>query len=368
MREHPIPQDITGYQFHIIGNMTIKQFAEVGLGVFLAFLVYTTNLPGPIKWPIMTVLAGLGALAAFVPIAERPLDHWIVIFFNALFKPTKFYWKRHANIPEALLYEPRDVGPILPEVDLSPVRRQRVKEYMTSLHASEEADVFDAYFDNRIDEIVTTFHQVTTSSVDVVKKQEKPELQVRVRTLTGVQSQEPDVVEAQKATPVFTKTEQAAERAAQSVLVPAQEVVEVSQTQLDQKTAQELSAVATTHQQAYVESAPTPSSVQADEAAQFNINLPFPTPPSEPNKPVGMVLDPNNNLITNAIVEVLNETGVVVRAVKSNSLGQFFITTPLSDGSYTVVAEKEGYAFPSLQLQLEGDVVAPLEIRGTPAT
>ena len=45
MREHQVPQDITGYNFHIIGEMTIKQFAEVAVGVVIAVIIYTTNLP-----------------------------------------------------------------------------------------------------------------------------------------------------------------------------------------------------------------------------------------------------------------------------------------------------------------------------------
>ena len=35
MREHPIPQDITGYKFHIIGSMTLKQFLEIAIGVIV---------------------------------------------------------------------------------------------------------------------------------------------------------------------------------------------------------------------------------------------------------------------------------------------------------------------------------------------
>ena len=67
MIEHPVPQNITAYQFHLIGNMTIKQFLILLVGAGLAFLFYTTNLPGIIKWPLILIFFGGGAMAAFVP-------------------------------------------------------------------------------------------------------------------------------------------------------------------------------------------------------------------------------------------------------------------------------------------------------------
>ena len=53
MKQHPIPQDITNYRFHLIGSMTLKQFAEVAAAVIVSLIVYATNLPGIIKWPLI---------------------------------------------------------------------------------------------------------------------------------------------------------------------------------------------------------------------------------------------------------------------------------------------------------------------------
>jgi hypothetical protein len=38
MKEHPIPQDITNYRFHIVGSMTLKQFGECAAGVIIALI------------------------------------------------------------------------------------------------------------------------------------------------------------------------------------------------------------------------------------------------------------------------------------------------------------------------------------------
>ncbi|MDQ5951410.1 MAG: hypothetical protein QG639_691, partial [Patescibacteria group bacterium] len=58
MKEHPIPQDITNYRFHIVGSMTLKQFGEVLVGVIISFIIYQTNLIAIIKWPLIVLFFG----------------------------------------------------------------------------------------------------------------------------------------------------------------------------------------------------------------------------------------------------------------------------------------------------------------------
>lgn len=180
MREHALPQDVTGYKFHIIGNMTLKQFAEVGAGCVVAFLLYQTNLYPMIKYPLMVLAAGAGAMIAFVPIEERPLDQWITAFFRALYRPTQYYWKRTVKIPEPFLYQARtEVKTLVADVDLTPARRQRVKEYLHSIdQTSAPADQLDQYTDQRLDEVMGVFGTqtvtltATTSSVAEVETAE----------------------------------------------------------------------------------------------------------------------------------------------------------------------------------------------------
>lgn len=133
MQEHPIPQDITGYKFHIIGSMTLKQFGEIFLGVIFAVLFYKTNLVSIIKWPLVLLSVGLGAAAAFVPIEERPLDHWIITFFKVLYKPTKFYWRREPKIPDPFTYKPSEIQEDTSTLDLTPAKKQRIKEYVGAI-------------------------------------------------------------------------------------------------------------------------------------------------------------------------------------------------------------------------------------------
>lgn len=87
---HPIPQNVTNFEFHLVGDMTLKQFAYLAAGIGFAFLVFTTlSTSQPIiAWPIIVISSLLGTAFAFLPIQERPLDHWVGAFFKAIFKPT----------------------------------------------------------------------------------------------------------------------------------------------------------------------------------------------------------------------------------------------------------------------------------------
>src|SRR4030042_7091788 len=95
MENHPIPQDITGFQFKLIGDMTVKQFAYVATGVVIAWLLFTV-LPFPLVIKIAFALpfAAVGAGLAFVPIEGRPMDLMIGNFFKAVFSPTQYIYQK----------------------------------------------------------------------------------------------------------------------------------------------------------------------------------------------------------------------------------------------------------------------------------
>jgi len=185
MQEHPIPQDVTGYRFHIVGNMTLKQFAQMGIGVVIAVVIYNTNLLTIIKWPLIALAVGLGGMMAFVPIEERPLDHWITTFFKRLYNPTKFYWKREAHVPFALKTKRDKPTPAATdfEIDLSPARRKRIEDYIKSVQQPSQKEDWEMLEGNRISQILDTFGEVQVDSVDSRPQKIKPQLATRVRKL-----------------------------------------------------------------------------------------------------------------------------------------------------------------------------------------
>lgn len=435
MREHPIPQDVTGYKFHLVGDMTLKQFAELLVGVILALIFYKTNLPNLFRWPLTLGTAGLGFIIAFVPFEERPLDQWLLTFIKSLYSPTKFYWRRQTKIPDPFKYEAtKQQEEQQAQVDLTPAKHQKIKEFMQSIDQPlHKKDEWDRQFDQRVGTILDTFSQVDTPELNIdlsttdhdqvataqkeqgeheqhikqhvkqnqdagqnnlgenvgevakhgvkddvqsefnadKKHEVKPDLKVRVRDLAEAKQVQGSQIQA--STQARVKAQQALAQQTQSqskqtiIKTESGSQQSASQTQAQQKPQGHLSTKQT--RQTNPKQAATKQIKQAQQTtaqasqASFNSNLPLPSPPTQPNSLTGMVITPQEELVAGALVEVKNSAGQVVRAVKTNSLGQFFITTPLSNDNYFIQVKKPGYNFTPQQLQLSGQIVKPIEIR-----
>ena len=98
MDNHPIPQDVTGFQFKLVGNMTIKQFAYVGFGIIMAVIIYYSAINILFKILFIPIFGTGGIIVAFLPIEGRPIDVMIYNFFKALFLPNQFIYQK---TPEA---------------------------------------------------------------------------------------------------------------------------------------------------------------------------------------------------------------------------------------------------------------------------
>lgn len=113
MQEHPIPRQITTFEFKLIGEMTVKQFGYLAFGIacaailyFLAPKVLFLNLI------LAIILAALGFGFAFVPINDRPMDIWLKNMFKRLFSPTQYFYRKNNHPPKILLglqLPPREV-------------------------------------------------------------------------------------------------------------------------------------------------------------------------------------------------------------------------------------------------------------------
>ena len=382
MREHPIPQDITNYRFHIVGNMTLKQFAEVGVGCIIAILIYNTPLPSLIKWPTVIFSFSLGALAAFVPIEERPIDHWIITFIKIMYKPTQYFWKRVPHIPTPFTFKPSGPSePTKPEIDLSPARRNRIKEFMTSINVSSPSSYdLDPAEKSRVASILTIFGETSIITKQAKPRILKPKLDVRVRKLGKagrIARTTNQMLDFALSVEQGDKTKQAdikkatatTSQVAKKIVIPdASNIgVELEATSEEERVAAH--SKDDLGDRAFVEAtAQDKATADPSNKAVFNTNLPFPAPPTEPNKLVGMVLTPNNELIPGAIVEIKTPDGHTARAVKSNALGQFFVTTPLKKGKYVVEVEKEGLSFVAQNLDVKDKVLEPMEVRSGPPT
>jgi hypothetical protein len=383
MKEHPLPQDITGYRFHIVGNMTLKQFALVAGGCVVGFFIYLTNLPAFISWPLILLSAGAGAFMAFIPFEERPFDHWVFTFFKVIYGPTQYYWERKPKLPPAFAFEPNQdtkQSMLLPELDLSPARRTRVKEYLRSVHQAPDQDTDDFYRADTLQNITDTFYGRPPSAVATpspqsvgggVESEAESAVEVPVvETAMNLPAIETAPAEVVLPTQISVDTPLSPPPEAPAAAQPSFEPVQIPEVAPLDIAAPVVDAVpqnsAPTEPLPQVQpvfvtnTAPAPQD-QAIGAVQFNAALSIPNIPTQPNKLVGVVTD-GTLPIPYAMVEVLNQDGLTARAVKTNAFGQFFVSTALGNGTYLVRAEKEGLAFPTQQLDLNGTIVPPIEI------
>ena len=155
------------------------------------------------------------------------------------------------------------------------------------------------------------------------------------------------------------------EQVAQNISIPETQAISIEESQTSAAALEGLPVIAPEEQVFIADQTDRLVGAAATSQAVYNTSLPFPDKPSVPNKLVCMVLSAHNELIPDAIVEIRKSSGSIERAVKSNALGQFFITTPLANGEYVVEAEKDELQFPSQSIVLTGTPVDPIEIRST---
>jgi hypothetical protein len=97
MEQHAIPQQISSYEFKLVGEMTLKQFGKAAIGIILALIVNASPLFFLIKAPLAVLFAAGGLALAFVPFQDRPLETWIISFLKSIYNPTMFIYKKRAD-------------------------------------------------------------------------------------------------------------------------------------------------------------------------------------------------------------------------------------------------------------------------------
>lgn len=353
MREHPVPQNVTSYEFHLIGNMTLKQFFELGAGIVVALLIYSTNLLAIVKWPLILLFVLLGIVTAFVPFEGRPLDKWFLAFIRAIYKPTEFYWRKSGKIPDYLLYTSQTTIRQEQELNLTPLKHQRIAEYIQTLPGQRSAALGDDIESTRILEVLNLFDEVMVDMAQATPTPVKPSITLEARGLQPLDKLlDYEDTEAEQVQQLDTST-----------AIPQTTPIELAHEE-------EKQTEATADLMNQAQTIEVFSSTTADHAApeqtitaQTSQDLPFPKRPTIPNLIVGMVFDQFNKIVENAIVEIQDEQGMPVRAVKTNSIGQFFISTPLENGRYIVKIDKEGLSFIPQELTLQKNIVDPLLIQ-----
>lgn len=353
MNQHPVPQNVSSYQFRLVGDMTLKQFGLLASGAIVGFIIYQLPIHPLLRWPLIFISAFSGFALAFIPIEDRPLDRWLAAFIHSIYSPTWYFWKKTPLIPAYFLFRPAPLPPSPPETakDLT-----QLHSFLTTLPASAPASTIDTHELTLLDKISQLFSTIRPPSLSITPLTDillpPPKLPpVRVREL-GLR--QPARGEIRVTTPAPSHT--TLRSTEPSVTEPP--LIEFKPLSFTKKDLADLPVPSVT-------SAPQDQTLarQGYAVAGGTRRLPFPTPPEYPNLIVGMVVDKYDRLIDTAIIEIRDTNRHPVRAVKTNKLGQFSIASPLPNGRYQLQAEKDGYQFGILTLELTGTIVDPVELR-----
>lgn len=117
MQQHPVPQNITGFEFKLIGFLTLRQFGYLAAAGILDFILYSAGVP---LFAII-LFAGpfnLFALAlAFLPVNDLPFERWVAAFLKSVYSPNVRVWHR----------EPKSIGFLEPQFSIY-LRNQHVAD------------------------------------------------------------------------------------------------------------------------------------------------------------------------------------------------------------------------------------------------
>jgi len=327
MENHPIPQDVTGFKFRLIGSITVKQFLYLlGAGV-VALILYFLPIPIVIKIPCMFLPAVVGLALAFIPIDGRPMDKMIANFIRTIPSENQYiYHKKGVDMPY-FYFNPKPQH----------IKPAAAQQQQVSSAASDKALLFSklsrTYFKPDDDE-----QKGIASLSDLFKNPDSP-----IPTQTKVVNADAIPPEENPLT------------APAPVIQPPHVDIDAKPHIPDvpspiQQPAQQAPAEQTASSQ------PLPQSIQAPAQAPSQFDA--------PNVIKGVVKDPRGKLLPHIIVEFLDENKIPQRTFRTNQNGAFAAATPMPNGTYTIHLEDtlKKQEFSDVTIQLSGSILPPLEI------
>lgn len=410
MEQHPVPQNIIGFQFRLIGNMTLRQFGYLAGGCLLGYILFRA-LPGPwiFQFSVGLFFAFVGFSLAFVPIQERPLDRWVVSFIRSLFSPTQFIWKKTPQVPSFLT---TTFGPPALKKETTQQfseSKRKLEAYLQSLPQAPHVhlDSFERAYLARVlslsGQLATTpssptgmtpvgipvpprevklppsgkitfwgqagkleFAEKIKPPPPSVPKPPQPPITPPPELLAEIERLKKELTLLKKAPPSPTTPEG---KAYQEKVLALERELEQAEREKDKMVTQMLTLEKRLAQKPQVpvvpkeileETPPTVKIVPPKLSAQ--VGLPKLT--ETPNVITGVVQDKEGDLLPNILVEVKDQKGNPVRAFKTNTLGQFLSATPLLSGVYTLELEdsRGDLQFDIIEIKLTGTVLPPVLI------
>lgn len=407
MEQHPVPQNVTTFQFRLIGDMTLKQFGYLCAGAILAFVAYKLPLPFIITWPLAFAFAFLGVGFAFIPVEERPMDVWVFSFFKSIYNPTQYVWTKEAQKPEPAA-KPAPASSPKPTTSRvtqqkSPTTQQRAilsgifgetpqvtaqqsaKQHSTVIASRPKSSPF-AWLSDMWNPKPATHQNYPLNTAPVQKAPVpvtgyKPVVPQPLQTVDTPSPEDAAAIQQKMSTLENSLKDLQSQLTTKNVtsdrvLELQKQLTEV----LQQKSSMEDELVELRRKVASHEKPPAPVNESPTKAASGQpmaksrvtvinttdqaVKVGLPRLTSVPNVITGLVKDDAGNLLPGILITITNKEGVPVRALKTNKLGQFAPSTPLPSNEYFVEIEdpRGRYTFSRVQLTLTGGVVPAVEI------
>lgn len=419
MEQHPIPQNITGFEFKLIGDMTIKQFAYLAGCAVLAWIFFASPLHPLIKFPLVIFFAIFGIALAFVPVEGRPLDRWISNFIRALFAPSQYIFHKQGASPDFLKTIVSSPNPLAVKLTapVKPVdKSERFRDYLhtfspPALNPDNEEQAKLSAINDAFAQRGPVSQPQQEQKVPIASPSREPEqkmpilsgFQVPYQNIVSTASNIPPAPSAHNESPKETNEEKLKEERA---LLEENTKLRLELERIKKKLhapqaapsenvqkwmAQDALAVEKKLHEALSERERLASELaKLKIAPQVPSNTVTPTmaPPPKPSEKVriipqvqaktigvaglpqlpnliaGIVKDAKGDVLPNIIIEVKDSLGNPVRAFKTNKIGQFSAATSLANGKYTIELEdpKGTYTFEVIAIELTGGFFQPLEI------
>ncbi len=362
MEQHPIPQNVTTFQFRLIGDMTIKQFAYLAGGTITAYIAYKLPLPFFFTYPLATICAFLGIGFAFVPIEERPMDVWVLSFIKNIYAPTQFLWQKSSaedirrsatmtnNQPTAPL--PSGASPSL-DARLTPT---------ISPAPQKKPGLWQAFMDFvNPKPVQTPLQPLTQPTLNPTKTETIPAPQPILPAVAQIaQTPIPTVVSLPQAPPPVNTEMDALKRQLETALKKQQELA----AQLEANKKSPPPVPTPTPPKPVQSSTSTVSQTVKVITPAVAVKAGLPRLTTFPNIPSGIIKDNEGNFLPGILVTIKDRDNIPVRALKTNKLGQFAASTQLPNGTYYIEIEdpRTRFTFDRAQITLNGAIMPPIEI------
>lgn len=415
MEQHPVPQNVTTFQFRLIGDMTIKQFGYLSGGIIVAYICYKLPLPFFFTWPMALFSGLLGFGLAFVPVEERPMDVWIAAFIKNVYSPTQYVWQKtkqvhppsreqpsppvsaaHApaghtlvrskspfsflepilaifrvpqmkQVAQTVPAQPTTVTPQAP-----PVAQTIPKPHHAVVSTRHAANVLDWAADQ-----LHAFMPAPQSGKAVTPAHQNPtpaQPSAHVPALMSVPVPDKKIESLEQTIGDLQKKLSNTSLAHDRILELQQQLTDSLESR--RRTEGELSALRTKITQGLPHQAPSLRTASTITAApqstpsvrvispQSAVNAGIPRLTTFPNVVTGIVKDYMENYLSGVLVTVRDKDGIPQRALKTNKLGQFASSVPLPNGVYLVEVEdpRALHVFDKAQITLTGSLLPTLEI------